>query len=256
MNYIRNDAPPGSPVSVMYKRHSPSALNLFAASPAMFVLERFIGQKQPVGAIAHRGVAIEEGVALGLKHPDATDGECYEAAMARYDILTVLSGDARREKMRADIPDMVIQALDELRPLGIPSETQGFIEHHDPHLKLPIVGYFDFKWEDKGLIYDLKTTDRMPSEIKIAHARQVSLYTSDNQEGRLTYCTPKKCQTLRLENVRQHKQALINIAKRVEWLMALSDDPLFFTTITVPDLDSFYWGSPVARQLAFEIWGI
>ena len=255
MNYIRNDAPSGSPVSVMYKRHSPSALNLYAACPSMFVLERILGIKQPVGAIAHRGVAIEEGVAHGLKNPGATDGECYELALARYDILTVLSGDARREKMRADIPDMVIQAIDELRPLGIPSETQGFIEHHAPELDLPIVGYFDFKWEDKGLIYDLKTSDRMPSEIKVAHARQVSLYTSDNQEGRLTYCTPKKCQTLRLENVRQHKQALINIALQVERLLRMSDEPEFFKFI-VPDLDSFYWGSPVARQLAFQHWGI
>ena len=26
--------------------------------------------------------------------------------------------------------------------------------------------------------------------------------------------------------------------------------------ITVPDLDSFYWANPPARQLAYEIWGV
>jgi hypothetical protein len=239
----------------MYQRHSPSALNLYAACPSMFVLERILGIKQPVGAIAHRGVAIEEGVTLGLLKPDESDKVCIDVALTRYDILTALSGDARREKLRADIPDMVVQARDELQPLGVPTETQGFIEHFDPNLKLPLVGYFDFAWRDKGLIVDLKTTDRMPGEVKVAHARQVSLYTSDNHEGRLTYCTPKKVQTLRLENARQHKQALINIAIRVEQLLALSDDPEFFKFI-VPDLDSFYWGSPVARALAFEKWGI
>ena len=46
------------------ERHSPSSLNQFAASPAMFVLERILGLRQPVGVPAHRGVAIEDGVAL------------------------------------------------------------------------------------------------------------------------------------------------------------------------------------------------
>jgi len=72
----------------------------------------------------------------------------------------------------------------------------------------------------------------------------------------LTYTTPKKVQTLQLENVRAHRQALLNIAKRVEAFMALSEDPEFGKNIFVPDLDSFYWTNPAARQLAFEQWGI
>jgi hypothetical protein len=241
----------------LYERHSPSALNLFAASPSMFVLERIIGLKQPVGVPAHRGVAVEDGVAHGLKDPEAPEKDCIQIALARYDLLTAMSPDNRKEKYRDTIRDMVIQALDELRPYGIPTDTQGFITWKPPELKLPIVGYFDFKWEDKGIIVDLKTTERMPQEIKIPHARQVSLYaSSDNQEGRLTYCTPKKCQTYRLESVREHRQALLNIARKVENFLSLSDNPQFFLDITVPDLESFYWGSPAARQLAFDNWGI
>jgi hypothetical protein len=38
----------------------------------------------------------------------------------------------------------------------------------------------------------------------------------------------------------------------VEKFLALSDDPEFFVNITVPDLDSFYWSNPPARQLAYE----
>jgi len=241
---------------INYERHSPSSLNLFAASPSMFVLERILGLKQPVGAVAHRGSAVEDGVAYGLKNPEATDKDSIKIAQARYDLLTAMSGDHRREKYRDDIPDMVSQALDELRPYGIPTDTQGFITWHPEGLRLPIVGYFDFKWGDKGIIVDLKTTDRMPSEIKVGHARQVSLYAGDNHEGRLTYCTPKKCQTLRLENIREHRQALHSIALRVENFLALSEDPNFFPTITAPDLDSFYWGSPAARALAFDVWGV
>jgi hypothetical protein len=256
MNYVRREFIQGAPVSQNYIQHSPSALNLFAAQPSMFVLEKILGLKQPVGAVAHRGVAIEDGVAHGLKDPKASDADSIKIAQAKFDLLTAMSGDARREKYRADIPDMVTTALDELRPYGVPTETQGFITWQPEGLRLPIVGYSDFMWADKGIIVDLKTTDRMPSEIKVGHARQVSLYSGDNHEGRLCYVTPKKVQVLQLENIREHRQALFNIAKKVENFLALSEDPAFFTTIVAPDLDSFYWTNPIARQLAFEHFGV
>ena len=99
----------------------------------------------------------------------------------------------------------------------------------------------------------------MPFEIKIPHARQVALYvaaTSSNYEGRLSYITPKKAATYRLENAHEHLKALQQIARRIENFLSLSDDPDFFRSITVPDLESFYWTSPAARQLAYELWKI
>ena len=44
---------------------SPSSCNLFIGSPAMYVLERVMGKKSKVGAAAHRGNAVEEGVVAG-----------------------------------------------------------------------------------------------------------------------------------------------------------------------------------------------
>ena len=79
---------------------------------------------------------------------------------------------------------------------------------------------------------------------------------SDNVDARLAYVTPKKLEVYRLENVREHRRALHNIAKRVENFLDLSDDPAFFLSITAPDVDSFYWASPPSRQLAFEHWGV
>ena len=241
---------------MIIERHSPSSLNLFAASPAMFVLERVLGLKQPVGAPAHRGTAVEAGVAQGLLDPEATLEACVETATVKYDTLMALSPDQRKEKYRAGIPGMVSQALDELRPYGVPSGTQGFVTWHPEGLKHPIVGFYDFMWADSGLIIDLKTSEKMPSEIKIAHARQVSLYAmSDNMDARLTYATPKKITTFRLENVREHREALLRIARNVEEFLSLSEDPQYFLKITAPDLDSFYWDGP-ARQVAYEHWRI
>jgi hypothetical protein len=242
---------------IEYPHHSPSSLNLFAAAPAMWVMEKLKGIKQPVGAVAHRGVAVEHGVAHGLLHPKTMFNDAIKIARTKYDTLTALSGDARRDEYRKDIPDMVVMAIEELRDYGVPTSVQGYITWKPPELRLPIVGYYDFRWDDLGIVDDLKTTNRMPNEIKIAHARQVSLYTaSDNMQGRLTYVTPKKCQTYELENIREHRQALLNVAIIVENLLSMSDDPDFFMKMFAPDLDSFYWTSPAARQLAFEHWRI
>jgi hypothetical protein len=241
----------------IYPRHSPSSLNLFAAEPAMFVLERIIGVDQIVGVPAQRGKAVEDGVTLGLVDLKAPLDACTDVALTRYDTLTALTPDPRREKYRETIPGMVASALAELRQYGEPDELQGFVEWRPDGLRLPIVGYFDYKWGKHGILGDLKTTERMPSEIKTNHARQVALYAeSDNIDARLIYVTPKKLEAYRLENIREHRQALLNIAQRVENFLALSDDPYYFLTITVPDVDSFYWGNPQSRQLAYENWGI
>ncbi len=240
-----------------YRRHSPSSLNLFAAEPAMFTLERILGEKQPVGIPAHRGVAIEDGVTHGLMNVMTPLRNCIEVALIKYDALTCLSGDPRRDRYRETIASMVITALEELRKYGIPSRTQGAVEWHPPGIDLPIYGIFDYEWSQHGIIADLKTTEKMPSEIKIPHARQVALYaTSDNMDARLIYVTPKKFEPYKLENIREHRTALLRIAQTVERFLALSDDPDFFISITMPNLDSFYWSEPAARELAFKYWGI
>jgi hypothetical protein len=238
-------------------RHSPSSLNLFCASPAMFVLEKVLGHKQPVGAPAHRGTAVEAGVADGLIHPDKSEKECIELSKEKYFHLMALSGDPRRDSYAKDIPGMVTRALEELRPYGVPDKLQGKVEWKPDGVEAPIIGYSDFIWSDHGVLLDLKTTAAMPSKIKTGHARQVALYAmSDNYDARLTYITPAKRTTYQLENVREHREALRRIAMAVERFLALSDDPQFFTGITAPDTESFYWADPNARQKAFEVWAV
>lgn len=244
-------------MTIEYERHSPSALNLFAASPSMFVLERILGMKQPMGAPAHRGVAVEDGVTHGLNDMRVSVQTCTDTALAKYDTLMAMSSDPRREQYRATIPGMVASALNALRDYGKPTAVQGFVEWKPEDLRLPIVGYFDYEWANHGILGDLKTTERMPSEIKVSHARQVALYAaSDNVDARLIYVTPKKLEVYGLENVRKHRDALHKIALSVEKFLSLSDDPQYFVSITVPDLDSFYWANPPARKLAYEIWGV
>ncbi|KPK59058.1 MAG: hypothetical protein AMJ59_12860, partial [Gammaproteobacteria bacterium SG8_31] len=89
---------------------SPSACNLFVNSPAMFVLEKCMKKRSPVGAAAYRGTAVEAGIVEGLLN-GSDDATCVKLAEAEFDKLTALSGDSRREKEAAAIGDMVKMGL-------------------------------------------------------------------------------------------------------------------------------------------------
>ena len=77
-------------------------------------------------------------------NPDASLAECVNIAIVKYDTLMALSPDARRERYRETISDMVRQALAELRPYGVPSSVQGRVEWRPEGLRLPVIGYFDY----------------------------------------------------------------------------------------------------------------
>ena len=68
--------------------------------------------------------------------------------------------------------------------------------------------------------------------------------------------TPKKVATYGLENIRQHKAALHQLARNVENFLSLGTEPEFFVSITAPDLENSIRGDPAARELAFKYWKI
>lgn len=238
---------------------SPSSCNTFASSPAAFILQKCLKRNNPVGPAAHRGTASESGIAHGLLNSDASVEECVAVAREQFNTLTALTQDPRTDKERDAIPGFVKMGLKELRPYGIPSSLQGHVSHTVEGLSVPIIGYYDFEWEHKGVLIDLKTTHRLPSKITLPHARQVSLYKmvrGDNLSARISYTTPVKVATYELENYREHLTALERVALTIQKFLSISDDPLELASLVVPDVDSFYFNDPVTRQEVFEIWGV
>lgn len=238
---------------------SPSSCNTFTASPAAFVLQKCLKKNNPVGPAAHRGTAVEDGIAHGLLNPGASLAECTKVALDKFNTLcSFMSGD-KVEKERNGVPSMVEMGLLELKPYGIPSSTQGAISHNFEGLAVPMIGYYDFEWEQHGKLTDLKTSHALTSKIKQNHARQVALYRAargDNLEAMVTYITPKKRATYALENAREHVEALGKIGLTIQRFLSLSTDPLELASFVVPDVESFYFDDPMTRQAVFEIWGI
>jgi hypothetical protein len=170
-----------------------------------------------------------------------------------------LSSDPAAEKEEAAVPEMVKIGLKELRGYGKPTSAQGKIEYRFDSLAVPFIGYYDVEWANHNILVDLKTTHALPSKISTNHARQVSLYAAARGNAidpRVAYITPKKSATYRVENVSEHVKALERIGLAIQRFLSISTDPMELAKHVMPDVDSFYFKDPMARQAVFEIWGV
>lgn len=240
------------------KHLSVSTLNLFQNATGLFIIEKLLGKRQPVGCAAHRGNAVEAGIVMGLNNPEACLDDCIEHALKEFDRLSALCVDHNRDKERKGIAGMVSHGIGELGPYGKPSHCQREVLWTHPDIPLPVKGFIDLQWEDKGIITDIKTTFRVPSEISLTHARQVASYgfaVGNNVDLRLSYISDKKAVTYRLENREQHLAALVKVSQSLEKFLSISDDPRELAQYVAVDFSSFYWSDPAARQAGFEVWG-
>lgn len=244
-----------------FERHgithlSASALSTFSSEPAMWVMEKLLKRRGHVGCAAHRGSAAEDGIMHGLLNPDASIEDCQAVALVKYDQLTALSGDPKRQKERDAVPGIVATAIPTLREYGIPDGVQVKIERRLDGVPIPFLGFVDVRWGQHGMLLDIKTQLRLSSEISPAHARQVALYAhGTNDAAGIAYCTPQKIGIYRLENAADHIAAMANIAKRLEAFLSLSDDPHALAAAVCPNFENFYWADPHTRALGKELFG-
>ena len=240
---------------------SASSVNLFISQPSLWCATYLMKRRTPVGPAAHRGTAIECGVEAGLFDPELPVEEAGKIALARFHSLTRLSADPRIEKEREVIAPSVAVALAELRQYGVPDKPDEGRQHKISYMiegvPVPVWGFLDFEWPQHGIIVDLKSTARVPSEISPPHGRQGAIYAGpgSNREVRFGYVSAKKITVYALTDIDAHLRSFVSGAQAIERLLSLSDDGEKLTRCFAPDLTSFYWGDASARALATEIWG-
>lgn len=243
---------------------SASSMNLFIAQPALWCASYLMKKRTPVGPAAHRGTAIECGVEAGLFDPEMPLADCQALALAKYHTLTrgvLVTTDPRVEKERGCIPDSVEIALTELRQYGVPEKPEDGRQHKIELMldgvAVPIIGYLDWLFPQHGVLVDLKSTSRIPSEMTEAHCRQGAIYAAakGNHETRFAYVSAKKIAVYVLTDQARHIAQVVRTAKAIENLLSMSDDGERITRCFAPDMSSFYWGDQSARQIATEIWG-
>ncbi len=254
-----------------FERHgidhlSPSSANLYAAEPPLWVMERLLDRRSPVGAAAIRGRAVEAGVHLGLMDLDLPIADCIAAAEAAFDKEMIFNADPRRDDERRNLAGYVTHAVTELRPYGVPTAAQAHVETWLDDVPVPIIGYIDWRFDQHGLIVDLKTSERLPSAISDPHGRQGAVYAKahGNYGMRFAYAKPtvgKKdgravaVYEMSGDDVRRHLAALRQIALRMERFLALSRDPEELAGLLVPNFESFWWNSPTARAHGAAVYG-
>jgi hypothetical protein len=253
-----------------FERHgidhlSASSLNLWAAEPALWAMERLLGRRSPTSAVAARGKAVEHGIHVGLVESNREVAACIAAAEAAFDREMALTPDGRRDAERGNLAGYVQHGLAELRQYGSPTAYQHRVEIALDDVPVPLVGYPDWRFDQHGLLVDLKTAERLPSGIGNAHARQGAVYARahGNYGMRMAYVKPSAGRDGRAvavyemsaDEVRTHLAALRQIALRLERFLAVSSDPAELAGLLVPDYDAFWWNHPITRAYGTAVFG-
>lgn len=245
---------------------STSSLNLYAAEPALWVLERLLGMRHGSNAAMARGKAAEAGVHMALLQPHLSIEACIAEAERQYDAEMVLVPDANREDERKNIAGYVRYAAAELRLYGTPTAYQDKISVKLEGVSVPIIGFIDWRFDQHGLIVDLKTSERLPSKISEAHGRQGAIYAHAHGNYGMRFCyakpTPGKkdgkavvIHEMSGEERERHMNALRQIALRLHRFLSLSTDSKELAGIVCPNYESFYWSNPQTRADGEKVFG-
>lgn len=239
---------------------SVSQINSWESNPALWVAEKLLGKKRGASAAMWRGIYVEEAAASVLLE-EATIAEAVKRALEKFDD-TIMLADEKTEKERAGIEPMIELAVGELKHLGKPefshdgSQQKVSVTCNGDGWKLPIIGFLDFVYPEKGLVVDLKTTMRLPSSMSVGHRRQRCFYqrAMGNQAVKFLYVTPKKSGWLDDGDVDEELEVIKAHLNRMERFLSVSDDPEYLASIIPVDPSHFFWGDCI--DMRKEVFGI
>lgn len=219
--------------------------------------------KDPMGAAAYRGQAVETGVVQGLVDPNSSLESCIKLAERKYHIATMTEplSDKDVDRNKKVIAPMVEALVKELRPYGIPEfgvDGQKRISINLDGVKRPTIGYLDLFYPQHGLIIDIKTTLRMPTQITASHGLQGAIYNhalGDNYEVRFVYASNTKCAAYSQDNTREKLEEFRLRAIHREHLLDMFPTWEELAQVTTPNYESFYMSGPEMRAAGKAIWG-
>lgn len=227
---------------------SPSSINMYADCAGAWCARYLFGAKFSFRVAAQVGVLTErvvEEVLLGRSFDDAL-----ERAHKIFNKDNALNTSEKDLNRIHDIKPMAELALGELKQYGEPELIHKLtgIEQQRIEIKcvgngweIPFIGYTDFEFPKHGILYDLKTTLRIPSIIPPSHQRQGAIYAKarSDYEVRFLYCSPKKSTVHVIENVDETLVEIKEITKRMEEFLQL-DQEVIKKSVPI-NYASFYW---------------
>lgn len=238
---------------------SASSLNLWTNAPDVWVARYLLKKSMPFGPAPERGKAVEKAVVATLM------GESQEAAVAKvvgdFD-RRFLIGDEASTKERDLIAPMTAIAVDELAQYGPPEFSEGVdqekisITANCGDFSIPIWGFLDLVYPAHGMVVDLKTTTRVPSQMSADHQLQRAFYSAakGNMAVKFLYCSAKKAAWLEDGDVAQILASAKVQIVRLERFLSVCPDAETAAQIVPVQPHSFYWRG--AETLRAEIYGV
>lgn len=219
---------------------SPSNLNTWASSPALWAVRYGMGMKPETSDKMALGKAVEAGLQIVLMSGDLD--EATRHAHAVFDLERTVDGGDKEKSLVDPMLSQAIDALVEL-DLGSPDLLQSKKEMMLHGTPVPCIGFSDFEWQHK--ILELKTTQRMPSEPSPSHMRQIAFYwmASVCKPISILYVTPKafKIFTPKVEELREAFEELCYLGKTLTNSLSLAGGPTKLLQMYPADFTNFMW---------------
>lgn len=243
---------------------SPSSINMYANAPCAWVAKYLLGRSFNFSNAAKAGTLAEEAV-VNILANGWDEGKAIAEAIGEYNkALAFGASDADRKRGDA-IPGMVTQAVAELKQYGEPDVNCDLIYGKRQHKaemlckgdgwELPVTGYLDFYYPQHGLIIDLKTTMRLPSEMSDEHMRQGAFYkgVKGHHAVRFLYVSGKGMKVFEVGDAGPVLAEFKTLLTRQERFLRLGNADLLKSVVPV-NASSFYWSSD--SELRKTLFGI
>jgi len=245
------------------KHSSPSALNMWSSCPAAWAARYLFDKQFKFGIAPQIGILVEEVCANVLTKTMELEA-ALKLAHDKFNRNNALNTSAKDLSRIKDIESMSVLALEKLEEFGEPEFINQITGRKQQKIelmcngagwKLPVIGYLDFVYPKHGLVVDLKTTLRMPTNMSDEHKRQAAIYgkAAGNRHVRFLYVTPKKAQFHDLEGGDEILQSVKVILNRQEKMLALHDAETLRQILPV-NLQSFFWNG--SEHIAKELYSV
>ena len=243
------------------KHLSASSLNLWANAPDIWVAQYLFGERTGMGAAAWRGIMVEDAVVEVLTKKATVDAAVARAVNKFNDRFAMQAiADEKIAKERDAIDPMVRVALAEIEPLGAPEfphdgkQEKIVLNCKFDDWSIPIIGFLDLVFPESGLIIDLKTTNRIPSQMSAEHQLQRAIYAKakGNFAVKFCYVSAKKSSILEDGDVNEILRKIKVAIRRLEAFLAHCDKET--ARAIVPLTNNFY--SVGADEIKERLFGL
>jgi hypothetical protein len=246
-------------------RTSPSDIQLFREEPALWLLKHHPDYlyRTAGSAATLRGHATEHGIRTACRWNMPVEGAIRHAQRLFLRNKPADLEGAQHDpydKEFAALPDYVQQAYGALYQRGLIKRYHTFQHKCEAVIEgFKVLGYTDFMFvsEDGELLgFDLKSTARLPSEMKETHIEQQAFYEyCTGVRFSCLYATPKKSAVYTLTDDQLHIgiRRMENTLRAMRVALSLQSWEDLFTLFPPREPDGFRWDE-TSRYYASNIW--